>query len=397
MGGPHVSEQMREMLTRFQRMQQEEPVSLDPATGRWQVLRYADGMQVLTDAALFSNDLSAFIPDHEELKTFRKGNFQAMDEPRHRELRGLVSQGFTPRFVRSLAPRIEQVAAELLDAIRERGKDRIDLVADFAHPLPVIVIAEVVGLPLADRALFRKWADALLVDNGVDALFSEEGVAAMAPSIREMNQYLLAHVREHRATAREGLISDLVAAETNGRRLDDQEIVGFLALLLIAGHLTTSTVLTNAVLCFDENPDAARQLRADRSLLPNAIEEVMRYRSPLVWIDRRTTQEATLGGQRIPPGALVSVSLVATMRDQQEFEAPDVMDIHRTPVRHLAFGTGIHFCLGAPLARQEVRIALTALFDRYRDFSIPTDEPIVFHAPKDFNGTKVLPLDLVAA
>lgn len=397
MGGPHVSEQMREMLTRFQRMQQEEPVSLDPATGRWQVLRYADGMQVLTDAALFSNDLSAFIPDREELKTFRKGNFQAMDAPRHRELRGLVSQGFTPRFVRSLAPRIEQVAADLLDAIRERGKDRIDLVADFAHPLPVIVIAEVVGLPLSDRALFRKWADALLVDNGVDALFSEEGVAAMAPSIREMNQYLLAHVREYRGTGRDGLIGDLVAAETNGRRLDDQEIVGFLALLLIAGHLTTSTVLTNAVLCLDENPDAARQVRADRSLLPNAIEEVMRYRSPLVWIDRRTTQEATLGGQRIPAGALVSVSLVATMRDQQEFEAPDVMDIHRTPVRHLAFGTGIHFCLGAPLARQEVRIALTALFDRYRDFSIPTDEPIVFHVPKDFNGTKVLPLDLVAA
>ena len=397
MGGPHVSEPMREMLTRFERMQQEEPVSLDPATGRWQVLRYADGMRVLTDATVFSNDLSAFIPDHEELKTFRKGNFQAMDEPRHRELRGLVSQGFTPRFVRSLAPRIEQVAAELLDAVRECGKDRIDLVADFAHPLPVIVIAEVVGLPLADRALFREWADALLVDNGVDALFSEEGVAAMAPSIREMNQYLLAYVREYRTTGREGLISDLLAAETNGRRLDDQEIVGFLALLLIAGHLTTSTVLTNAVLCLDENPDVTRQVRADRGLLPNAIDEVMRYRSPLVWIDRRSTREVELGGQRIPAGALVSVSLVATMRDRREFEAPDVLNIHRNPVRHLAFGTGIHFCLGAALARQEVRIALTALFDRYRDFSIPADEPIVYHDPKDFNGTKLLPLDLVAA
>jgi cytochrome P450 len=397
MGGPHVSEQMREMLTRFQRMQQEEPVSLDPATGRWQVLRYADGMRVLTDPKAFSNDLSAFIPDHEELKTFRKGNFQAMDEPRHRELRGLVSQGFTPKFVRSLVPRIEQVAAELLDEVRERGKDRIDVVADFAAALPVIVIAEVVGLPVADRALFRKWADALLVDNGVDALFSEEGVAAMAPFIREMNQYLLAYVSEFRSTGREGLIADLINAETDGRRLDDQEIVGFLALLLIAGHLTTSTVLTNAILCLDENPEATRKLRDDRGLLPNAIEEVMRYRSPLVWIDRRATEDVILADQKIPAGALVSVSLVATMRDGREFEDPEVWNIHRTPVRHLAFGTGIHFCLGAPLARQEVQIALNALFDRYRDFSIPAGEPIVYHHPKDFNGTRLLPLDLVAA
>lgn len=397
MGGPHVPEKLRDMLSRYEWNRQHEPVSLDDATGRWQVFRYADGMRVVTDSETFSNDLSAFIPDHEELKTFNKGNFQAMDEPRHRELRSLVSQGFTPKFVRNLVPQIESFAAELLDAVRERGQRRIDLVADLAHPLPVTVIAGVMGLPVSDRGLFRKWADALLVDNGVDALFSEEGVAAMAPSIREMNQYLLNHVRQYRGAGREGLIGDLIAARTNDRELDDQEIVGFLALLLIAGHLTTSTLLTNAFLSLDEHPEVLQEVRKDRTLIPNLIEEVLRYRSPLVWIDRRATRAVQLGGQEIPAGSLVSVSLVSTMRDETEFRNPNVFDIHRHQIRHLAFGMGIHFCLGAPLARQEVGIALNAVFDRYRSFSVPTDEPIEFHDPKDFNGTKRLPLDLVAA
>jgi cytochrome P450 len=318
-----------------------------------------------------------------------------MDQPRHRELRGLVSQGFTPRFVAGMAPRIATVATELLDAVRDR--DRIDLATEFAQPLPVIVIAEVIGLPVSDRALFRKWADALLVDNGIDAIFSEQGVAAMAPAIREMNAYLLNHVREYRTSRREGLISDLVAAETDGKKLDDQEIVGFLALLLIAGHLTTSTLLGNAILCLDENPDAARQVRADPGLLPNMIEEVLRYRSPLFWLDRRARETVRLGGREIPAGSQVSVALASVSRDEDEFKNPDTFDIHRTPNRHLAFGMGVHFCLGAPLARLEVKIALSALMERYRDFAVSPDQPIVYHDPRGFQGAKQLPVDLVAA
>ncbi|MEU9336282.1 cytochrome P450 [Streptomyces sp. NPDC048290] len=395
MGGPHVPDKVREMLSRYRYMREHEPVSQDQATGRWQVFRYVDAMAVATDASRFSNDLSEFIPDHEDLRTFSKGNFQNMDAPRHRELRGLVSQGFTPKFVAGMAPRIETVAGELLDAARDR--DRIDLVTDFAQVLPIVVIAEVMGLPVADRALFRSWADALLVDNGIDAIFSEEGVAAMAPSIREMNAYLLAHVRAYRTSRREGLISDLVAAETDGKRLDDQEIVGFLALLLIAGHLTTSTLLGNAVLCLDEHPDITRQVRADPGLLPNMIEEVLRYRSPLFWLDRRARRTVQLGGCEIPAGSQVSVALVSVSRDEDAFEDPDTFDPRRAQIRHLAFGMGVHFCLGAPLARLEVRIALQALFDRYRDFSVPSDQPIVYHDPHGFQGAKRLPLDLVAA
>lgn len=395
MAGPHVPEKMREMLDSYRRQRQSEPVRPDPGTGRWQVFRYTDAMRVATDAEVFSNDLGEFIPFHEDLNTFAKGNFQNMDQPRHRELRGLVSQGFTPRFVAGLAPRIEEVAAELLDEVG--GQDRIDLVADLAHPLPVTVIAEVIGLPVSDRALFRKWADALLVDNGIDAIFSEEGVAAMAPAIREMNAYLLDHVHAYTATGKEGLISDLAAAEMNGKKLDDQEIVGFLALLLIAGHLTTSTLLGNAVLCLDEYPDAARQARDNPALLPGAIEEVLRYRSPLIWLDRKAKQPVELGGREIPAGAPVSVAIISAGRDEAEFKDANTFDIHRGPVRHLAFGMGVHFCLGAPLARLEVGIALRALMTRYREFGVSAAEPIVYHDPKDFQGTKKLPLDVVSA
>ncbi|GAA5051634.1 cytochrome P450 [Nocardia callitridis] len=395
MGGPHTSPKLRAMMDDYAHGRVHEPVRFNESTGRWEVLRYVDGLRVISDSDVFSNDLSEFIPDHEELRNFRKGNFQAMDEPRHRELRGLVTQGFTPKFVQSLVPRVERVAAELLDATVERGQKQVDIVAELAAPLPVIVIAEVMGLPVEDRKLFREWADALLVDNGVDALFSEEGVAAMAPSIRAMNEYLLSHVDSYRRSNKEGMIRDLLCAELNGRTLDDFEILGFLALLLTAGHLTTSTVLTNTLLCLDENPGLLEQLRADPALLAPTIEEVMRVRSPLVWIDRRARVDVELGGKQIPQGSLVSASLVSTMRDEAEFVDPDVFDMHRKQARHLAFGKGIHFCLGAPLARQEVRIALTAMLERFEDFQVAEGEEIVFHDPKDFNGTKKLPMDLV--
>ncbi len=395
MGGPHIVPKLRAMMDDYAYRRVHEPVRFEETTGRWEVLRYADGLRVISDSEVFSSDLSEFIPDTEELRAFRKGNFQAMDEPRHKELRGLVSQGFTPKFVQSLVPRVEKVAAELLDAVTEAGRERVDIVAEVAAPLPVIVIAEVVGLPVSDRHLFRKWADALLVDNGADALFSEDSVTAMGPYIREMNEYLLSHVDTCRRSGRDGLIRDLLDAELDGRKLDDIEIIGFLALLLIAGHLTTSTVLTNALLCLDENPDLIKQLRAEPALLGPAIEEVMRYRSPLVWVDRRTLTDVELGGVRIPKGSMVSASLVSTMRDEAEFAEPDVFDIHRKQARHLAFGKGIHFCLGAPLARQEVRIALTGMLERFEDFRVAEDEQIVFHEPKDFNGAKRLPMDLV--
>ncbi|MEV8546646.1 cytochrome P450 [Streptomyces sp. NPDC051572] len=391
MGGPHFSDAMRRTLAHYTHMRREEPVSHDPRSGRWQVFRYADGLRVMQEAETFSNDMSEFMPSVEELVAFQKGNFQNMDMPRHRELRGLVSQAFTPRFVESLEPRIGEVTRRLLDAAEERG-DTIDIVSDLAHPLPVTVIAEVMGLPREDHGLFRKWAYALLVDNGVDAIRSEEGVTAMAPSIREMNDYLGSHVRRHRARSGDGLIHDLIRAEADGRRLDDQEIVGFLGLMLIAGFLTTSALLGNAVLCLDEHPKDTAELRKDPGLLPSAIEEVLRYRSPLIWLDRRAARDTRLSGHTVPEGALVSVALVSTARDPEAFPDPDTFDIARRPNRHLSFGKGAHVCLGAPLARLEARVALTELLTRYPDFAVSTTQPPQFHDPEGLQAPSRLPL-----
>ncbi|MFE5403234.1 cytochrome P450 [Streptomyces sp. NPDC056580] len=393
MDGPHFPDAMRRTLAHYARMRRDEPVSHDPVSGRWQVFRYADGLRVMQDSETFSNDMSEFMPPVEELSAFQQGNFQNMDMPRHRELRGLVSQAFTPRFVADLEPRIRAVTRQLLDAADARG-DTMDVVADLAHPLPVTVIAEVMGLPREDHGLFRKWAYALLVDNGVDAIRSEEGVAAMAPAIREMNDYLGGHVRRHRTVEGSGLLHDLIRAEADGRRLNDQEIVGFLGLLLIAGFLTTSALLGNAVLCFDEHPEATARLRADPELLPSAIEEVLRYRSPLIWLDRRAARETRLSGHVVPEGALVSVALVSAARDGEAFPDPDTFDITRRPNRHLSFGKGAHVCLGAPLARLEARGALTELLRRYPDFAVSpsAEEPLLFHDPDGLQAATRLPL-----
>ncbi|MFI0982668.1 cytochrome P450 [Streptomyces sp. NPDC021093] len=390
MGGPHFSQEMQDTLAWYARMRRDEPVSHDEKSGRWRVFRYADGLKVMQDPATFSNDMSEFMPDVEELTAFQKGNFQNMDMPRHRELRGLVSQAFTPRFVASLEPRIAAVTKDLLDAAEARG-GTIDVVGDLAHPLPVTVIAEVMGLPKEDHPLFRKWAYALLVDNGVDAIRSEEGMAAMAPAVREMNTYLKELVQKHRAAPGEGLIADLLRAETQGMRLDDQEIVGFLGLLLIAGFLTTSALLGNAVLCLDEHPEIVDRLRKDPELLPSVVEEVLRYRSPLVWLDRRAARDTELSGHRIPKGALVSVALISAARDGDAFPDPDVFDPDRTNHRHLSFGKGAHVCLGAPLARLEARVALTELLSRYREFSVE-GEKVEYHDPDGLLAPTRLPL-----
>ncbi|WP_409493532.1 cytochrome P450 [Amycolatopsis sp. cmx-11-12] len=392
---PSTARDMDDMIAWLSDMRRREPVSFDERTGRWHVFQYEDARRVLTDFTVFSNDLSAFIPENEALEAFQKGNFQGMDPPRHRHLRGLVSQVFTPRFVAGLRPRLEAVTTELLDAVRDQ--DEFDLIADLAYPLPVIVIAEVLGVPAEDRSMFQNWASTMLVDNGVDAILSEAGVEAMVPVINEMNEYLLAHIRRHRARPDDGLISKLLAVEEEGRRLGDQEIIGFLSLLLVAGHLTTTALLGNSVMCLGRNSAAAADLRADPSLSDSMIEEVLRYRSPFPWVDRVTKQNVAIGGREIPEGVMVDVWISSANRDPEVFSDPELFDIRRAPNHHLAFGKGIHFCLGAPLARLETKVALGQLLDRYPRLVVPPEEQIEYHDPYSMQGVKRLPLTVVPA
>ncbi len=378
------------LLAWFARMRDARPVSYDQPFRSWHVFRYDEIEQVVADPATYSSDFRSIVPPQEDFELFARGNFVGMDPPQHRKLRSLVTKAFTPRVVEGLTPRIAAITNGLLDAVN--GAPGFELVAELANPLPVTVIAEMIGVAAGDRDDFRRWAGALLDrdDARTTAIPDEEVMESVAPTLREMNAYMLAHIRERRANPTDDLTSALIAVQADGERLEDEEIVGFVALLLIAGHITTTTLLTNAILCFDRHPEAAAALRADHSGLPAAIEEILRYRPPFPRLARLTTRETTLGDQTIPAGQVITLWLASANRDEQHFPDPDRFDIRRRPNRHLSFGHGIHACLGAPLARLETRIALGILLDRCAALTVGGgvelfDSGIV-------NGAKRLPL-----
>ena len=372
-------------------------VHFDEKQRCWHVLGHPETNAILADPAAFSSDLTALQPAQDDLELFQRGNFVRMDPPQHRKLRTLVSQAFTPRVVAGLEPRIAALTTELLDGVGER----FDLVDALAYPLPVIVIAELLGIPTADQALFRKWADVLLSQE-VDpdqslAEASGKALEAVAPTMREMNAYFLDYIRSRRADPGDDLTSRLVQAEVDGERLADEEIIGFVGLLLIAGHITTTATLGNSVVTFQENPDALAEIRTDPTLLPAAIEEVLRVRTPFPRLARLAKVDTEVGGVRIPAGQLVMPWLTAANRDERVFAEPNRFDIHRKPNPHLTFGHGIHFCLGAPLARLEARVALRMLLQRFRDLEVPTDERVEFRSPWTMVAVVRLPLEVHAA
>ncbi|KYF63180.1 cytochrome P450 [Sorangium cellulosum] len=383
------------LLAWLRHARESSPIHHDEAQRIWQLFGHADIFRVLSDPATFSSDMSKFIPPQADFELFSRGNFVRMDPPMHRKLRDLVSQAFTPRMVSGLAPRIAALTSELLDGVGDA--ERFDLVGSLAYPLPVIVIAELLGIPVADRESFRRWADSLLSREDTGGLPDEAMMNRMAPTLREMNDYLLSHIRQRRARPTDDLIGKLVCAEVDGHRLEDEEIVGFVGLLLIAGHITTTALVGNAILCLDENPAAADELRADPSAIPAAIEEVLRYRPPFPRLARRTTTEVELGGKRIPADQILLLWLVSANRDSAQFEDPDRFNIHRKPNPHLSFGYSIHFCLGAPLARLEAKIALEILLDRYRSIAVARDDEREFFSPTTMISARRLPVDVQAA
>src|SRR5215218_7579884 len=282
-------------------MRDSDPVWRDPKTGLWNVFRYEDVAVVLTDYRTFSSDFSQFFPEQAELI---EGNIVATDPPYHHQLRHLVSQAFTPRAIARLQARIGELTEELLD--QTGGRTYIELVEDLAYPLPVTVIAELLGVPATDRSRFKTWADALLAQSNADP------------------------------------------TDIEGKRLSDQEIVGFATTLLLAGHITTTALLGNTILCLDEHSQTQAALRANPAAIPGAIEEVLRYRSPVVQTGRVTTIEVRLGEQVIAPQQMLMVQLHSANHDHRRFENPDEFLFDRDPNPHVGFGKGIHFCLGAP-------------------------------------------------
>ncbi|MBV9730864.1 MAG: cytochrome P450 [Pseudonocardiales bacterium] len=367
---PTMEDGGRTLLPWLREMRDEHPVWRD-AYGIWHVFRYADVAQVISDAQVFSSNTVRVIP---AAQRFSAGNLLQTDPPRHHTLRRLVGSAFSPKIVTGLAPRIAEVTHELLDATG--GSGEFDLVPALAYPLPVIVIAELLGLPTSDRELFRTWADKLL-DREVADPNDPELTQKIDRVTADMLAYLHEHCADRRAHPRQDLISRLAAVEADGERLSDEEVVNFSIVLLMAGHITTTALLGNTVLCLDEHPEVCAELHADRSLVPAALEEVLRYRSSFTQVGRVTMTETELAGQAIPADAFISPWLLSANRDEREFPDPDRFDIHRNP-HHLAFGHGIHFCIGQLLARVEGRIAVGVLLDRYAQIRLTPGVPLRF-------------------
>ncbi|GAA3579084.1 cytochrome P450 [Nonomuraea rosea] len=373
-------------------------VEFDAQTGLWGVYGYPELHEVLSDPATYSSDTMRVVP--KELRPSEddfslRGFITQIDPPEHGKLRKLVSSAFTRKVVADLEPRIAELTHELLDAAREQ--DGFELVRDLAYPLPVIVIAELLGVPSGDRALFKRWADALFQQDAPVSLnrSAEERSAELEATMKpwkEMSDYLAAHAAERRRQPRADLLTRLVEAEVDGEHLPDEQVVNFAILLLLAGHITTTMLLGNTVLCLDAFPEQQDRVRADRSTIPAVIEESIRFMTPFALLGRATTREAELGGVTIPADQMVMVWLAAANRDPRQFPHPDVFDPSRDPNPHLGFGRGIHFCLGAPLARLEGRIALGVLLDRFGSLRTDPEDPVQFIPAPSLTGVRRLPL-----
>ncbi|MFI0466887.1 cytochrome P450 [Saccharopolyspora sp. 5N102] len=370
------------------------PVDFDEERGVWNVYGHPETVEILSDPKTFSSNVARLVPVDLD-PAFLEGDLTQMDPPFHRKLRRLVSHAFTPKIVADLEPRIAALTHELLDAVADR--DRFELVADLAYPLPVIVIAELLGVPSSDRDLFRQWVEEQVgggqqlsvVDQGEE---QQRELNAGLESFRKILDYFLEHAAERRRNPREDLLTQLVQAEVDGERLTDNEVVNFANLLLGAGHITTTMLLGNTVMCLDAHPEQAARVRADRALVPGAIEESLRLLTPFALTYRATMTETEVGGRRVPADQVLSVWLGAANRDDRVFADPDAFDPARDPNPHIAFGRGIHFCLGAPLARLEGRIAMNILLDRFPVLRTdPANQPVLMPGT-DMIGATSLPL-----
>ncbi len=381
---PPTAEDEPTLLAWLATMRDEHPVWRD-RYGIWHVFRHADVEAILRDPATFSSDTSRLVP---AAAPTRRGMLTQFDPPEHRALRRLVSATFTPRMVAGLEPRIRALTGELLD----RAGERFDLVDALAFPLPVIVIAELLGLPPDDRPLFRSWADSLFSQQVGDPT-DPEVMKHFTAAISEITAYFVEICAARRGHRHGDLISALVNTEVDGRVLDDEEAANFSMLLLLAGHITTTVLLGNAVRTFDEHPGVWDELRADRALIPGAIEEVLRFRSPFMQVGRSTVRAVEVAGVEIPADVIVLPWLLAANRDPRAHRDPDRFDIRRGlgGGAQLAFGHGVHFCLGAPLARLEGRVALEELTRRYQRLGV--DHTVaVRHFPQGILGTRELPV-----
>jgi cytochrome P450 len=361
------------------------------------LFRYEDVQATLRDDARFSNRMDAGL---------RQRVFAGVDMPppsmlgtdgaEHSRLRGLVNKAFTPRIVSRLEGRMQALAEELVDAALARGE--ADLVQALTYPLPVTVIAEIIGIPAADRARFKEWSDRAVESLGVAFLgaVDEARVRRQLALQQEMRAYLVPLAEERRRAPREDLMTGLVQAEHEGSRLSHDEMLQMLILLIVAGNETTTTLIQNAVLELLAHPEWADRARADRALVPAIVEETLRHSSPVQFAPRRAATSLTLHGVEIQPNDFVLCWIGSANRDAKVFDDPETFEPRREKGAHLSFGFGPHYCLGANLARLEARVAIEALLARTSRIERAWTGDLPIHPSPVFRGVTQLPVRLRA-
>ena len=367
----------------YAELRERDPIHRNDAAGMWVLSRHADCLAVLRDRRSSSDsgtsDSPLSGPMSEAFLEMRP--FLFLDPPDHTRLRGLVAKAFTPRVVEALRPRVQAVVDDLLDAAIEQ--DRVDLTEALGYPLPVRIICELLGVPAEDELLFRAWSDALARGFDPSFLLTDDVVAARTEAVTQFAEYFGGLLADRRRTPGDDLLSRLVDVEDDGTVLSEPELLATCILLLAAGHGTTVNLITGGALALLEHPDQMAILRADPSTVRSAVEEMLRYVSPVQLTGRYMSEDMELGDTVLSAGDFAILLLASANRDAAAFDRPDAFDIRRTPNNHLGMGFGIHHCLGAPLARLEAQVAFTELARRAPELTLDSD-------PVRFSGTLVL-------
>jgi cytochrome P450 len=390
-------------------MRESNPIAYDDKNNLWGIFRYYDVQSILGDYTHFSSNPpnpqhgKQLLEDRRQLP-FSRPSLLKSDPPYHRVLRGVIASAFTPMAIARLETRIENVANHLVDRVIKEGN--MDLISDLAYPLPVTVIAELLGIPVEDRNIFQDWADKLVSSAGGELNDQPNSTKNLITIQSEMDEYFGPIIDNRSKDPQQDLISSLIKAEADGNHLTKEEILAFCTLLLLAGHVTTVNLIGNAVLSLLQYQEQIKLLKDDisYSLIPSAIEETLRYRSPVQAVFRITNRGAKVADQSIDPGQGVVIWLGSANHDEKVFPDPDKFDISRSPQghSHVGFGHGIHFCLGAPLARLEGKVAIKVILERLKDlqFEYERGTDLVEGLPQNvkplhslfFHGVSSLPL-----
>lgn len=337
----------------YRTLRDEHPVYRNEELGTWAISRYDDVRQAAADAKTFSSERTSISMGLQPM-------IQQMDEPRHAALRSLLWKAFTPKRVAAMEPRVRELARGLIDSFASAG--RCDLLHEFASQLPSLVIGELIGIPAERRKTFLQWTEALITANP----HREWEMNPFAAIYEEFGELLA----ERRRERRDDLMSALIEAELDGQKLSQEELLGFCFLLVVGGNDTTTNLIANGAVLLATHPDQRAELVRDPELVPNAVEEMLRYDSPTQALPRRATRDIELYGRQIREGEEVSLVWGAANHDERQFEDPDRFDIHRADNRHLALGHGTHFCMGSNLARLEGRVAFEELLKRLPDYEL---------------------------